>query len=82
MIKKSVMRIGATGLRVEEAQKLLRLAGSTIQVNGVYSIGMYSAVKSFQKKNGLPATGVIDPKTMDKLLMVRLRKPVRKRTKK
>lgn len=50
-----------------KAQKLLAKAGSRIKPNGIYSIGMVTAVKAFQKKNGLPVTGEIDAKTMNKL---------------
>jgi len=58
---------GTEGKEVMEAQKLLKAAGSTITVNGKYTIGMVSAVKAFQKKNGLSVTGKIDTKTMNKL---------------
>ena len=61
------MAYGETGGRITKAQKLLAKAGSSIKPNGIYSIGMVSAVKAFQKKHGLPVTGVIDAKTMNKL---------------
>ena len=61
------MTYGEAGGRVTKAQKLLAKAGSKIKINGVYTIGMMSAVKAFQKKHGLPVTGVIDAKTMNKL---------------
>ncbi len=61
------MVYGEAGGRVMKAQKLLAKAGSRIKPNGIYSIGMVTAVKAFQKKNGLPVTGEIDAKTMNKL---------------
>lgn len=61
------MVYGEVGARITKAQKLLIKAGSSIKPNGIYSIGMVSAVKAFQKKHKLPVTGVIDAKTMNKL---------------
>lgn len=61
------MGYGEAGGRVMKAQKLLAKAGSSIKANGIYSIGMVTAVKAFQKKHKLPVTGVIDAKTMNKL---------------
>lgn len=58
---------GAEGRDIMEIQQLLKAAGSTIKVNGKYTIGMLTAVKCFQKKNGLAVTGKIDLKTMNKL---------------
>lgn len=68
MVAKFVkMAYGEAGGRVTKAQKLLVKAGSKIKANGIYTIGMVSAVKAFQKKHKLPVTGVIDAKTMSKL---------------
>ncbi|MBO7450994.1 MAG: peptidoglycan-binding protein [Clostridiales bacterium] len=61
--------LNMAGAIVTDCQKLLVKAGSTIKVNGEFTIGMFSAVKAFQKKNGLPVTGKVDEKTM-KALMV------------
>lgn len=55
------------GIEVVEAQRYLKKAGSTIKVTGIFTIGMLSAVKSFQKKNGLKVTGQIDKATFEKL---------------
>ena len=65
--KTPVLEIGAKGAEVTKCQKLLQAAGSSIKVTGEFSIGMASAVRSFQKKNGLEVTGKIDTKTMKKL---------------
>ena len=61
------IKLGAKGKAVSDIQKLLQKAGSTIKVNGEFGIGMLSAVKAFQKKNGLKVTGTVDKKTLDKL---------------
>ena len=61
------MVYGEAGARIIKAQKLLAKAGSSIKPNGIYSIGMVTAVKAFQKKHKLPVTGEIDAKTMNKL---------------
>ena len=84
MATTKVMKYGATGEDVKTMQKALQKAGSTIKVTGEYTIGMISAVKSFQKKNGLKVTGTIDAKTKAKLnaLLVPAKKPARKTTKK
>ena len=71
--------VAAAGKEVVEICKQLALAGSKIKPVKNYTIGVYSAVKAFQKKNGLSATGVVDKKTWDKLMAV---KPVPKRGKK
>ena len=75
-----VMKYGMEGKMVADAQKALQKAGSTIQINGKYTIGMVSAVKAFQRKNKLKVTGEIDAKTMAKLM--EHMKPAPKRVKK
>lgn len=70
---------GTFGKEVEAIRKQLALAGSTIKPVKTYTIGMFSAVKAFQKKNGLPVTGIVDKPTWNKLMSV---KPVRKTSKK
>lgn len=73
---KFMLKYGDENKDVLEAQKLLKLAGSTIKPTGKFTIGMLSAVKAFQKKNGLAVTGKIDTKTMNKLKA--LAKPAKK----
>ena len=62
-----ILKYGDKGQKVTQAQKALQKAGSSIKVNGEYTVGMISAVKCFQKKNKLAVTGVIDAKTWEKL---------------
>ena len=59
--------LGDKGPAVKECQMLLKKAGSSIKSTGEFTIGMLSAVKAFQKKNKLEATGKIDAKTFLKL---------------
>ena len=70
MFKK--LKLNSEGPKVKEAQQLLRKAGSTIKVTGFFSIGMYAAVKAFQKRNGLKVTGEIDSATWKKLHAVKI----------
>lgn len=61
------LKYGAEGKEVVEAQVMLQRAGSKIKATGKYTIGMISAVRAFQKKNGIEVTGRLDSKTMRKL---------------
>lgn len=61
------LKLNDKGPVVLKAQKLLQKAGSTIKATGVFTIGMLSAVRAFQKKNGLKVTGKIDARTFSKL---------------
>lgn len=61
------LKYGDEGVDVLEAQGLLRSAGSSIALTGKYTVAMVSAVRSFQKKNGLDPTGKVDSKTMKAL---------------
>lgn len=64
---KKAITLGKTGVEVKKIQQLLAKAGSSIKPNGVFGIGMLSAVKAFQKRNGLKVTGVVDAATLKKL---------------
>lgn len=48
------------GRIIRKAQIYLRRQGSKITVDGLYTIGMRSALKSFQRKHGLERTGELD----------------------
>ena len=60
-------KLGDKGTDIRKIATLLRKHGSSIKPTDTFTIGMRSAVVSFQKKNGLPVTGVVDKKTWDKL---------------
>ena len=66
-IKELAIKYGMEGKAVLECQKLLQKHGSTIKLTGKYTVGMISAVKAFQRRNGLEPTGKIDTVTMGKL---------------
>ena len=61
------LEYGDGGPVVKDAQVMLAKCGSTIKPNGVFTIGMVSAVKAFQRKNGLKVTGKVDSATWKKL---------------
>lgn len=61
------MELGDKGPNVKRVQEMLRKTGSAVQASGEFTIGMLSAVRSFQKKNGLAVTGIVNKKTWDKL---------------
>lgn len=63
------IKIGDKGSEVKKICAALKKNGSTIKPTDEYTIGMLSAVRAFQKKQGLPVTGVVDKKTWDKLMM-------------
>lgn len=71
------LKMNDKGPKVLEVQKLLQKNGSSIQLTGVFTIGMLSAVRSFQKKNGLKVTGVVDLKTFEKLSAMKTKKIVK-----
>ena len=66
-IKFECVKYGDKGPKVKEIKKLLKKAGSNVKQTATFDIGTVSAVRAFQKKNGLPVTGVIDAKTYKKL---------------
>lgn len=67
ILKFKPIKLNDKGAAVKEAAKLLAKAGSSIKPTEEFNVGMRSAVCAFQKKNGLPVTGIIDKKTWDKL---------------
>lgn len=62
------IRIGARGEIVTQLQDLLAKAGSNLAIDGIFGSGTQSAVRAFQKKNGLVVDGIVGPKTWGKLL--------------
>lgn len=58
------LRYGSRGDKVKELQqKLKRWGYYTGSIDGIFGSGTQAAVKSFQKKNGLTADGIVGPKT-------------------
>ena len=58
-----LLKVGSTGTKVKELQKLLSLT-----TDGIFGIDTLKAVKAFQSKNGLVSDGVVGSKTWDLLL--------------
>ena len=79
VLKLKPFKLNDEGKEILEISKLLAKAGSSIKPTKTFTIGMLSAVKSFQKKSGLPVTGIVDKKTWEKLHAIR---PTKKASKK
>lgn len=62
------LKLGDTGPAVQYMMLWLKQKGSSLKPTNKFHIGMRSAVISFQKKNSLKPTGVIDKKTWEKLV--------------
>lgn len=65
---KPELRLADQGDDVIAAQKLLKMEGMNIQVDGVFGEKTMEAVRTFQKDKGLPDTGKVDRATRDELL--------------
>lgn len=77
-MKFTELKLNDRSNEVLEAATLLKKAGSTIKPKNLFTIGMMTAVKSFQKRHKLAVTGRIDLKTWNKLQTYKLvkgRKP-------
>lgn len=64
----STIRRGDRGELVTQCQRLLSKAGSNLAIDGIFGPGTQSAVRAFQKKNGLVVDGIVGPKTWGALL--------------
>ena len=62
-----VVKIGDEGSRVEKIAQLLQKHGSKIKPTRKFTVGMKSAVTSFQKKHNLIPTGDVDKETWKEL---------------
>jgi peptidoglycan hydrolase-like protein with peptidoglycan-binding domain len=69
-LKWPVVRAGARGPQVVTIQHLLNAQiNAHLATDGIFGSKTTAAVKSFQKKNGLVADGVVGQKTWPKLIM-------------
>ena len=57
-----ILRRGDSGVKVRKLQR-----GLNIKVDGLFGPATEAAVKKFQRRNGLPATGIVDSRTWAKL---------------
>ncbi len=64
-----VLKVGSAGVYVRRVQRTLNAAdlGVKARAVGVFSPATVDAVKAYQKKVGLPATGIVDSATWSKL---------------
>lgn len=65
-LKKGAYKVGSEGAEVKVIQKFLKWSGSKLKVDGVYGQGTASAVKAWQKKQGLVADGIWGDKSRKK----------------
>jgi peptidoglycan hydrolase-like protein with peptidoglycan-binding domain len=62
------LKKGSTGNPVRRAQKRLMLAGyDTGGVDGIFGVNTESAVKRFQRDQGLTEDGVVGPRTWERI---------------
>ena len=66
-MSRPTIKYGSTGETVKELQTALNRAGSNLTVEGIFGSKTASAVKTFQKKNGLTADGIVGAVTWEKL---------------
>ena len=61
------VKLGDSGSGVKQIQTALKAQGYAVTVDGTFGPKTDTAVKAFQKKNGLKQDGVVGPKTWAKL---------------
>ena len=66
----ATVRPGDKGEEVEELQNVLVAAGFRVLVDGDFGDNTKNAVMDFQKRKGLPADGVVGPKTWGLLQLI------------
>uniref|UniRef100_UPI00278BBBAA peptidoglycan-binding domain-containing protein n=1 Tax=Streptomyces venezuelae TaxID=54571 RepID=UPI00278BBBAA len=62
------VRVGDAGEAVRAVQVLLGAGGVPTEVDGLFGPGTAAAVTSFQSGAGLPADGLVDARTLGRLL--------------
>ncbi len=63
----TTLKQGNRGAKVTALQNLLIKAGRKVKATGYFGTDTVAAVKAYQKKRGLPATGKADPLTLTRL---------------
>ena len=63
------IQLNDKGTDVKKIAAALKKHGSSIKPTSVFTIGMRSAVVSFQKKHNLKPTGIVNQTTWNKLMM-------------
>ncbi|MFB2838069.1 peptidoglycan-binding domain-containing protein [Floridanema evergladense] len=59
----SILRRGSKGQTVKYLQELLKSAGYSVAIDGIFGPATEAAVKKFQKDRGLVVDGIVGPKT-------------------
>ena len=67
-VSKNGLQIGNTGALVFEIQKRLVSKGYNIEVDGVFHLETFEAIKAFEEKNNLFADGILDELTLNRLM--------------
>lgn len=62
-----LLKAGARGASVQQVQTQLRAAGANIAVDGIFGSQTQSAVRDFQRRNGLQVDGIVGPQTLSRL---------------
>lgn len=70
-----LLKLGDFNKDVVECQKLLSLLGYDLVIDGFYGAKTKRSVNAFQKKMGLPVTGMIDKSTYEALKISQTRRP-------
>ena len=67
--RQPVLKVGSASIYVRRVQRAINAAdiGVKVKAVGTYTSGTTDAVKAYQQRVGLPATGIVDPATWTKL---------------
>lgn len=65
---KETLKVGSVSQNVLSAETILKGLGYSVTVDGYFDEGTKEAVKSYQQKEGLTATGEVDEETAQKLM--------------
>jgi murein L,D-transpeptidase YcbB/YkuD len=64
-----LVKRGSRIFPVRPLQRLLRARGHRVAVDGIFGPATESAVKTFQRNNGLGADGIVGPRTWPRLVV-------------
>jgi peptidoglycan hydrolase-like protein with peptidoglycan-binding domain len=62
-----VLKVGSTGETVRRLQRALTATGRRTPIDGVFTKKTAKAVARYQRRSGLPATGVVTAAVWDRL---------------
>jgi len=67
VVSRPTLSRGSAGDQVAILQSALNRAGISVDVTGIFGSATESAVRTFQQRQGIPVTGVVDSTTWDRL---------------